>query len=617
MLSDYGQQDGTAGIGPFNPDIYQTSMANNYISKCQDCHMRDVVGKGANKNGVPIRPTGSVEHPESGQPLHDLTGGNAWVSFILASAIQGSPNFDQTNYDLLHQGPAALTLDMTQGIGLDAEALIAGAERAKEQLELAASIQEVSYNPSSGAVSFKVQNQTGHKLISGFPEGRRMFVNVKAYSGGTLIYEVNPYDTTVGTLKGLSSAYSPSSPALGAKEKHIDELVYETHPSSSLTGESETFHFALATERYKDNRIPPKGFRINEAADRWSISRWHGDPAPDYFTSEEYAGGYDEVDLTEYGVLIVGADAIEINLYYQTTSREYIEFLRDEINGTGRLTLPASAYVIQTDDFYTQLRAWGDTIWQLWQHNMNLPGAAPYLMTQATVGNTPEPCEVPTPTLLSAVPSNSQVTLAWTDEHTADSDVDGYIVYYDQAGKTQLIADVGVNTAYVDSGLTNGQEYCYKVASYHDANCISALSNILCAIPNNQPQTEITAQSIQTGKTERIGKGKNATIEFVLTDSFAQGDQIVVQAYVSDVSTGLGIGNVTVSIEITGPETTTLTAGPSDNDGLAQATWQTQSPNKKGQGGTSTGTYTATITGIDAAGYTWDTQVLGTTFTIQ
>lgn len=579
--------------------------------------MRDVVGQAANKNGAPIRPFDSVEHPQSGLPLHDLTGGNAWVSFILASAIQGSPNFDQTNFDLLNQGPAVLTLDMTQGVGLDAEGLIAGAERAKQQLQLAASIQDVNYDASNGSLTFKVQNQTGHKLISGFPEGRRMFVNIKAYSGGSLIYEVNPYDPAVGTLKGLPAEYSPSSPSLGANEQHVDELVYETHPTSALTGETETFHFALATERYKDNRIPPKGFRINEAADRWSVPRWHGDPDADYFTTEEYAGGYDQVDLTEYGVSIMGADAIEINLFYQTTSREYIEFLRDEINGTGRLTLPSEAYVIQTDSFYNQLRGWGDTIWQLWQHNMNLPGAAPFLMTQATVGTTPTPCTAPVPTLLSAVPSNSQVTLTWTDEHSADPDVTGYIVYYDQAGKAQLVADVGLNTAYTDSGLTNGQEYCYKVASYYSQDCISGFSNILCAVPNNQGHTEITAESIQTGKLEKTGKGKTATTTFVITSSFAQGDQIVIQVYVADVSTGLPVPNATVGIEITGPESTTLTAGPSTNDGLAEAAWQTQTPNKRGQGGTSLGTYTATITGIDAAGYTWDGQVLSTTFTIQ
>jgi hypothetical protein len=190
-------------------------------------------------------------------------------------------------------------------------------------------------------------------------------------------------------------------------------------------------------------------------------------------------------------------------------------------------------------------------------------------------------------------------------------------VYYDQAGKAQLVADVGLNTAYTDSGLTNGQEYCYKVASYYSQDCISGFSNILCAVPNNQGHTEIKAESIQTGKLEKTGKGKTATTTFVLTSSFAQGDQIVIQVYVADVSTGLPVPNATVGIQITGPESTTLTAGPSTNDGLAEATWQTQTPNKRGQGGTSVGTYTATITGIDAAGYIWDGQVLSTSFTIQ
>ncbi len=321
--------------------------------------------------------------------------------------------------------------------------------------------------------------------------------------------------------------------------------------------------------------------------------------------------------LADYGVSIVGADSVEISLYYQTTSREYIEFLRDEINGTGSLTLPAEAYVIQTDPFYTQLKAWGDTIWQLWQHNMNLPGAAPVLMTQAAVGAPPGPCMAPAPTLLSAVPSNSQVTLTWTDEHSSDTNVKGYQVYYDQSGKAQLVADVGLNTAYTNTGLTNGQEYCYKVTSYYDLNCISAFSNILCAIPNNQGQAQITADTIQTGKLETSGKGKNATVTFVITDVFVQGDQIIIQVYVSDLSTGLPVANATVVIEITGPETKTLTAGPSNNDGLAEATWQTQKPNKKGQGGTSPGTYTATVTNIDAAGYTWDGQMISSSFTIQ
>lgn len=474
MLSDYAQQGGAPGIGPFAPSVFDTSYANNYVAKCQDCHMRDVVGVGCNKAGTPIRPTESIEHPKSGQPLHDMTGGNIFVTYVLASAAAGSPNYDATNNSLLFQGSSVLTLDPAQGLGLNAAALLAGVDRAKQQLQMAASIQNAAFDPVTRTLTFRVQNQTGHKLISGFPEGRRMFLNIRAYNGTSLAYEINPYDSAVGTLKGLPSSYSLNSPALGTNEAYVDELVYEMHPKSDLTGEDETFHFALATGRYKDNRIPPKGFRIADAAARLSEPVWHGQSDPDYFTSAEYAGGYDEVSV----VIPVSSDAVQISLYYQTTSREYIEFLRDEINGT-RQTLPSSAYIAQTDPFFSKLRAWGNTMWQLWDHNKNVPGAAPFLMTQAAI-NIDNTCEPPVPVLQQAVAGDDNVTLTWTDEHSADTAVVGYNVYYDQGGKAQLVAQLGLATSYVDSDLVAGQQHCYKVTSRY-ADCESAYSNILCA----------------------------------------------------------------------------------------------------------------------------------------
>jgi hypothetical protein len=87
--------------------------------------------------------------------------------------------------------------------------------------------------------------------------------------------------------------------------------------------------------------------------------------------------------------LPVGADQVIITLLYQTTSREYVAFLRDRINGEAHpLGSPSPAgramtYVIPTDPFFDQLRAGGDTLWQLWEHNRNVPGAAPVEMTQA------------------------------------------------------------------------------------------------------------------------------------------------------------------------------------------------------------------------------------------
>ena len=378
MLSDYGLQGGAPGSGPFAPGVFETSLANNYIARCQDCHMADTSGKACNKSYGVLRPSGSIEHPESGLPHHDLTGGNAWVGWILASTVPTSPNYDPVNESLLAGRASELTMDLAAGLGLDPAALLAGSDRATTNLQRAASIDNTTYNPATGSLSFRIQNHTGHKLISGFPEGRRMFVNIVASLDGTVVWQANPYDATADTLKGLPG--SAGSPALAAGEAYIDALVYEMHPSSTLTGESKTFHFALADGRSKDNRIPPRGFRIGEAAARQCEPVWEGAVAPGYFTTAEYAGGYDEVAVTIPEV----ADEVVVTLYYQTTSREYIEFLRDEINGTGA-TLPPEAYVASSDPFFDALRAWGDTIWQLWDHNRDVPGSAPIVMAQSSL----------------------------------------------------------------------------------------------------------------------------------------------------------------------------------------------------------------------------------------
>jgi hypothetical protein len=344
-------------------------------------------------------------------------------------------------------------------------ALLAGVDRAREQLQLAASIEEDSF--ASGTLTFRVQNQTGHKLISGFPEGRRMFVNIRAYKDSVLIQEVNPYDSTVGTLKGLGHG---SSPPLGPNQTYVDTLVYEMHPSSTLTGEDETFHFVLADGRYKDNRIPPKGFDIANAAARQADPWYGGMQRFDYFSAAEYAGGYDDQSLA----IAPDADYVEINLYYQTTSREYMEFLRDEIKGTGNLTLSPEAYVAQTDPFFNQLRAWGDTLWQLWTHNMDLPGAAPFLMAQATVGTPPggggTQCETPTtpPEVTATALKGRKIQVSWNPVSPLTG---GYNVYYDTGGKLQLITSVPAGTTtYTDSGLSRGTTYCYVVTAWNDCD---------------------------------------------------------------------------------------------------------------------------------------------------
>ena len=120
------------------------------------------------------------------------------------------PAYDPVNVQILEKGPAVLTLDLNPGETpkINGASLIAGAERAKDQ-SMAATIKNFSY--ATTGLAFQIQNNTAHKLISGFPEGRRMFVNIKAYINGVL-YTRPILMITRRDIQGLvNSANSPVS----------------------------------------------------------------------------------------------------------------------------------------------------------------------------------------------------------------------------------------------------------------------------------------------------------------------------------------------------------------------------------------------------------------------
>ncbi|NIM58859.1 MAG: hypothetical protein GTO16_07955 [Candidatus Aminicenantes bacterium] len=457
LLSSYGNGGASTSI-PGVP----------WADKCQDCHMRDVTGLGCNKRGTPER--GDL-------PLHDLTGGNQWISRILASTDTNHPAFDSYNHKILSgqkYSGAQLELSGIRGYG---QALLDGADRAVQQLQMAASLSIVSEDASSATI--QVQNNTGHKLISGFPEGRRMFLNVKFFdSAGNQIDEINHYEPLVTALDPNGNETYVSGGIITTK---TEELVWEAEMSSSLTGESKSFHFALATDRHKDNRIPPKGFNTAAMHERLAQPRWAGEDAPGYFTAEEYAGGYYDVTITKP----LGTNSWYATLYYQTTSKEYIEFLRDEINGTATtLSSPTpsgepQAYIIQTDPFFANLKGWGDAIWDLWLHN---GGAAPVVMAQ--IGDAPAPpCTIDSPSNLAATPGKRSVTLNWDQV----ADAEGYNIYYSQGGKYTFVTST-TSTSHKFTKLSSGQTICYAVTAYKtcpdSSTAESDYSNEACATVN-------------------------------------------------------------------------------------------------------------------------------------
>jgi hypothetical protein len=550
---------------------------------CQTCHLRPVTGQGANKRGAPVR--GDL-------PLHDMTGGNYWMP-------------DAIKYQNT-QGTLRLGGGLTD---LQIQALDAGKLRAQQQLDLAASL-------SVSGKTVKLTNLTAHKLISGYPEGRRMWLNVKWYdSGNNLLREDGEYGTIAVDIEGtptqvntILDLHDPNTKIYeahyGMTQEWAVQLMDLGYPAGlplsfdRVTGAvdytlgqlaaqdpgtyHETFHFVLNNIVAKDNRIPPYGMSYDDARARNALpvpAEQYGNPGP---------GGtyryWDEIALDPPQ----GATSATIDLLYQPTSWEYVQFLY-------RANEPQNPFLAQE----------GVNLRDAWLHTGM---AAPYVMASAVWRDALVLCEVAAPTLHSATPGHTQVTLEWSTAEGAT----GYKVYYDQAGKAQLVADAGTTTTYLDTDLTNGMEYCYKVTAYDDT-CESGFSNILCAVPVNQGQQDLVGvESLETGYYG--GKGKNKT--WVGTTAFNAGDAVVVRARVVDAA-GLPVANSTVAVEISGPETHTLTAGPSDGNGTAEATWQTLKPNKRGQGGTTPGAYTATVVGVTATGYVWDNAATSADFSVQ
>ncbi len=246
--------------------------ANPNVGLCQDCHMPKVAGAACG---------GGPQQTDLGQ--HSFNGVNSWIL------------------------KAVRSLYPDKETGLTEQAVNDSIARTTQVLEWASDMDLVQ---AGNKLRVRLTNHGGHKLPSGYPEGRRMWLNVKFLNGG-------------GDTISESGAYEPSTAVLTMDPDikiyeatlGIDQAVADlTGANEGLAGE--TFHFVLNNVYLKDNRIPPRGF-TNAAADATQTA-----PVSYFYADGQF---WDETLYT------IPANAVkaQVTFYSQTTTKEYIEFVKN------------------------------------------------------------------------------------------------------------------------------------------------------------------------------------------------------------------------------------------------------------------------------------------------
>lgn len=296
--SDYAATVFRDGLEPDGAAVPGKVVART--QHCQSCHMRQA-------EPPPEDPSLELLACTTGPPrngnlaMHEFVGGNAWIPQLLKGEY---PNI---NRDAAFDRTTAWATQML-------------AERSA-QVEASA-----RRNGAGLAVEVKVTNLAGHKLPTGYGEGRRMWLEVEVKdANGAMLWHNGAFDAATGEL------------TIDAQTKVYEILqgLWDSAAGRCRTQDTQgraIFHFALNNCVAKDNRIPPLGFTGG------------GDPelAAYAYTYPETASGSGRrvnYDRSQYTVPLPGVVAwpvsVQARLRFQLASKDYIEFLRNQASERG------------------------------------------------------------------------------------------------------------------------------------------------------------------------------------------------------------------------------------------------------------------------------------------
>jgi len=287
------------GVGFNEQRTYREWLNSDYATpgagfqSCQDCHMPAV----ADKPGCTAH-LNQYSHPTGGR-RHDLVGANRFMVEVLRQEYGSSGAnliadffFENTMAAMDAFLPTAATLEVTTPAQVDLDQGLAD-------------------------LVVRVTNESGHKLPSGYSEGRVMWLEVLAEYDGQVVYSSGAWDQVAGLQR---DAQLRTYEAIG--ERWADGT---------------TFHLLLNDHWAADTRIPPRGLRpdleTDPVGDRYALladGTW-----PNY---DEHAYAFPAAPQ----VLDTTPDdpsddqlQVTVRLRYLINTPEYIDFLAAEAGEAG------------------------------------------------------------------------------------------------------------------------------------------------------------------------------------------------------------------------------------------------------------------------------------------
>ena len=252
---------------------------------CQGCHMPEI----SDAVGCNVWLNQGLSHPDGGR-RHEFVGANRFMMELIRA--------DQAELDVPEVAPAIYDNAIAN---LDAFLPSAAAL----EVDWPASV-DLGQGISTWGV--RVENRSGHKLPSGYSEGRVMWLELEARYDGELVYSSGLWNPETQEIE--------DDPQVRRYEGIADELA-----------SGQRNHLLLNDHWVKDTRIPPRGLEVDPQTD----------PVHGYWTAQN--GVWPHVDDVDYSFAAAqvaehagGPPAqleLRVRLMYVINTNEYIGELVD------------------------------------------------------------------------------------------------------------------------------------------------------------------------------------------------------------------------------------------------------------------------------------------------